>query len=408
MVRKTIMPCWYLACRLSNTLCDPIMKPLWLACICSLATACCAAQEIARVGSFEIQSEILDQRREVLTYTPYFYDETELTEFDVIYVFDAQHRESFDLVHSTIPFLQDSKHFIVVGITSPAMEELDYYRNNDMLPEPRSVAMENYLVTENPNAENFLRFVKSEVMPAIDSMYRTTGKRIAIGHSLSASLVLSTLATDPELFDAYLAISPNFAYDNNRLANDLVDINFNSVTESKFIYISHADEENYAEGWKSARESVYAHLNKLTDRTSVTVVLGDYPQLNHWNTYPTALVDGITQYLSCCASEDVPISDETYRITITVTVPREDDSVFVTGNQEALANWAPDVLEMEKVSAFTRRITVDLHSPAQLQFSRGDWKSKAYIEGTYEGANVRIIPAEADKFQFRVLAWSDR
>ena len=169
------------------------MKQAWITCLGCLLTLSCVAQEIARVGSIEIQSQVLGQRREILTYTPYFYDETELTEFDVIYVFDAQHRESFDLVHASIPFLTDSRHFIVVGITSPAMEELGYYRNNDMLPAPRSVAMEDYLVAENPNADNFLRFVRAEVMPAIDSMFRTTGRRIAVGHSLSASLVLSTL-----------------------------------------------------------------------------------------------------------------------------------------------------------------------------------------------------------------------
>ena len=382
-------------------------KSIWTAGICCLLALTCTAQEIATVGSVTIQSQVLDQRREILTYTPYFYDETELTEFDVIYVFDAQHRESFDLVHASIPFLTDSRHFIVIGVTSPAMEELEYYRNNDMLPAPRSVAMEDYLVADNPNADNFLRFVQGEVMPAIDSMFRTTGRRIAIGHSLSASLVLSTLVSHPQLFDAYIAISPNFAYDNDRLAEEIAGLDFTSVTTDKFIYLSHADEADYAEGWKPARERVYDALGKLNDHQHVTVVMEDYSHLNHWNTYPPALVSGIRQYLDCCAESDNRLSEESYRVSITVTVPAPSDTVYITGNQAALGNWNPAALQLEKVSALERTITLDLQRPAQLQFTRGDWPSKAYVEGTYEGANIRIDPAEADAFHFRVLAWSD-
>ena len=93
------------------------------------------AQPIARVENVKIQSKYLNQEREILIYTPKDYDWRVNEYFNVIYVFDCQDREFFDYTTSIVSFIPNNgKSFIVVGITSPYNETLDYGRNNDLLP----------------------------------------------------------------------------------------------------------------------------------------------------------------------------------------------------------------------------------------------------------------------------------
>jgi len=54
-------------------------------------------------------------------------------------------------------------------------------------------------------AKHFLSFLETELIPLIDSKYRTGKLRIVFGHSAGALFVLYSLYADPDLFDAYLA-----------------------------------------------------------------------------------------------------------------------------------------------------------------------------------------------------------
>jgi predicted alpha/beta superfamily hydrolase len=142
------------------------------------------AQPIARVENLKIQSKSLNQEREILIYTPNDYDWRVNEYFNVIYVFDAQNREFFDYTSSIVSFLSDaSKSFIVVGITSPYNEKLDYSRRNDFLPNIESEEYKKQAGNYYGNADNFLNYVETEVVTYINSNYRTIKQNIAVGHS---------------------------------------------------------------------------------------------------------------------------------------------------------------------------------------------------------------------------------
>jgi hypothetical protein len=58
-------------------------------------------------------------------------------------------------------------------------------------------------------AENFLNFLKSELIPYIDNNYRTAaGERTISGYSLAGLFALYTLFTEPKLFNRYTIGSP--------------------------------------------------------------------------------------------------------------------------------------------------------------------------------------------------------
>ncbi|ABV39054.1 conserved hypothetical protein [Shewanella sediminis HAW-EB3] len=69
---------------------------------------------------------------------------------------------------------------------------------------------------EEQGSELLLDFMEQELLPAIDSKYRTNGFRILNGFTGNAGLSLYTLLNRPGLFNAYFAASPvlskDFAY----------------------------------------------------------------------------------------------------------------------------------------------------------------------------------------------------
>lgn len=86
------------------------------------------AQPVAKVKDFMMKSKYFNHEREVLIYTPVGYEGFTATDYDVMYVFDSNERSKFDLVHCLPDFisLDATKHFIVVGICSPNLEDIGY------------------------------------------------------------------------------------------------------------------------------------------------------------------------------------------------------------------------------------------------------------------------------------------
>ena len=180
------------------------------------------------VKEVTMKSEYFNHDRQVLIYTPVNYPQFDQTYYDVIYVFDAQDRTIFDLVHCLLniackpdPDGGRSTNFIIVGICSPNLWDISYFRNHDYLPMPlhgnNGLFKEGYYYGKSPDLK---KFVKNELMPYVKNNYRTSGRSLGIGHSLSASFVLDAMITD-DLFDDYIVISPNCCYDEYRLATDI-------------------------------------------------------------------------------------------------------------------------------------------------------------------------------------------
>ena len=58
-----------------------------------------ASAQLESVKELSMKSAYFDHERQVLVYTPAGYQQFDQTYYDVIYVFDAQDRTMFDLVH---------------------------------------------------------------------------------------------------------------------------------------------------------------------------------------------------------------------------------------------------------------------------------------------------------------------
>lgn len=367
------------------------------------------AQQIARVENIKIQSKFLNQEREILIYTPTDYDWRTNEYFNVIYVFDSQNREFFDYTSSIIPFLTDgSQSFIVVGISSPYNEELDYSRNNDLLPVLETESSKDRYGKYSGNADNFLGYVSSEVIPYINSNYRTLNHNIVVGHSLGASFILYSLLEKPNLFKNYIAISPNLAYDEDKLSKALINYDYKKIKKTTFIYLSNANEGiEYWKEWKPAREQLYLFFKDSLTEKNISVEIENFPNNNHWNTFPPSLNSALEFYFKNIQNKQAnELSIEEYEVTIKVKVPKKDDNIYIVGNQTNLGDWNPEKIKMNKISDYEREITLKLRSPAIFKFTRGSWGSEAEVIGTYR--DVTIKPESKKVFGFEVENYADR
>ena len=362
------------------------------------------AQSIARVENVKIHSKALNQEREVLIYTPIDYDWRTNEYFNVIYVFDSQNREFFDYTTSIISFLTDgNKSFIVVGITSPFDEKLDYSRNNDLLPILETEESKKRYGKYSGNADNFLNFVETELISYVNSKYRISNQNIAVGHSLSASFILYSLIQKPNLFQNYIAISPNFAYDDDKLSKDIIKFDFAKLKKESFIYLSNANEGiEYWKEWKPARENVYSFFKDSIKSKKLTVEIAEYPENNHWNTFPPSLNNALKFYFdNIQKKQERELSKEIYEVKIKVKVNNINDTIYITGNQSSLGDWNPNKIEMKKTSDYERSIVVKVQSPAQFKFTKGSWDTELQVIGTYN--NLTINPVIKKEFEFEIM-----
>jgi len=180
--------------------------------IVCLAAITCAAQEMAppKPERLEIHSKILNEDRVVWVRTPPGYQQSKSV-YPVVYQTDAPGH--VNEIGSTIDFLAEQGRLpplIVVGITNTD-------RTRDLTPSHADLKNRDGTVSAYPTsggADKFLDFIQAELMPTIEKRYRTAPYRIFSGHSLGALLAIHTLITRPDLFDAYIAVSPSLQWDN--------------------------------------------------------------------------------------------------------------------------------------------------------------------------------------------------
>ena len=151
-----------------------------------------------------IKSSVLGEDRTILVRTPPGY-ETNKRAYPVMYMTDGD--AHIGHTGSTIEFLSRNgrmSEMIVVGITNTD-------RTRDLTPTKATGPNADQLPTAG-GADNFLKFIATELIPEIEKQYRVQPYRVLAGHSLGGLFVVHALITRPELFKAYVAVSPSLQW----------------------------------------------------------------------------------------------------------------------------------------------------------------------------------------------------
>lgn len=148
-------------------------------------------------------SKILNEERALLIYLPPQYFTTKAS-FPVMYLLDGE--EHFHHATGVIEFLSRQNKIppmIVVAIPNTQ-------RTRDLTPKTES----DNEVSEGGSADRFADFFANELIPYVDSTYRTQPFRLLIGHSFGGLFAFHTMFNRPELFNAFISISASLWWDN--------------------------------------------------------------------------------------------------------------------------------------------------------------------------------------------------
>lgn len=187
-----------------------------------------------------LSSKVLGEDREVIVHLPESYGREPERRYAVIYVLDGSSQD-IHTAHSAALMARIGvmPELIVVGLPNVSAEG----RQRDYTP-PFMVQDLETPGSPMGEADRFLSFLKNEVIPKIESDYRTLPFRILAGHSRGGLLVAYSLLADPQLFDARFAHSPALWRDSGILITKLEEFLCANKNLDGFVYLSIGSEEN--------------------------------------------------------------------------------------------------------------------------------------------------------------------
>ena len=180
-----------------------------------IAIAQTTGKDIVIGKSFSINSKILNEERPYQIYLPSDYD-FKGQPVSVLYLLDGERH--FHHTTGIVSFLKKQgriPNFMVVSISNTTD------RTRDLTP---TINLDMKALDQMPTAggaDKMLSFIKKELIPHIDKTYNTNSFKILTGHSLGGLFAVHTLINEPDLFDAYISISPSMWWDNQNLVNQV-------------------------------------------------------------------------------------------------------------------------------------------------------------------------------------------
>ena len=255
-----------------------------------------------------IQSEILGEERPIWVYTPEFH-EFGADKLPVLYLLDgASH---FGHVTAMVDYLSVAMRipqFIVVGIPNTD-------RIRDFTPLHSLTGLDGKvdraLFMTSGGGDQFLAFLKEELIPYIDDHYRTQPFRILEGHSLGGQFATYAMHQAPDLFQAMVIISAGFYGANMNTLGGFSEYLHQSKPTTR-MYITVGAEPRIEPGVDSL-VSILSNADHHFDWT-----FKQYPKENHLSVTHRSMLEGLLHfyegwYLEMDNPADLPTYEEIHR-----------------------------------------------------------------------------------------------
>jgi len=195
------------------------------------------SQNAITIGKTEtIHSKILKEDRILEIHMPKGYEESDKT-YPVLYLLDSFY--NFSHAVGSVEYLQLNRlipDMIVVGIRNTN-------RNRDLSPNSPELSTEELeRMGTTGEANNFMAFLEKELIPHVEKTYKAAPYRVIVGHSRGGLFNVYTFFKKPELFDAYLTISPSLWYQNELITRKFENVFNNPSKLSATFYMTLANE----------------------------------------------------------------------------------------------------------------------------------------------------------------------
>ena len=185
----------------------------------AFSTAFAQPAPVPSVQTITIKSNVLGEDRVILVRVPQGYDVNNQS-YPVLYMSDGNAHVGH--TSATTEFLARNGRMtdmIVVGINNTD-------RTRDLTP-TKAAQVGATGAPQFPTAggaDNFLKFIETELIPEIEKRYRTKPYRVFAGHSLGGLFAFHVMTARPGLFNSYIAVSPSLQWDNQVLVKRTEDL----------------------------------------------------------------------------------------------------------------------------------------------------------------------------------------
>jgi hypothetical protein len=162
--------------------------------------------------SYALPSATYGGTREINVWLPPGYADSGKT-YPVLYLLDGGQAQDFQHISGIAQLgtiVGTTRDVIVVGVASVDR------RNELALPTEDAELIARY--PTQGQSIRFRQFLNDEVLPFVEARYRTNGETALMGESLAGLFVVETFLKEPQMFDAYVAVSPSLWWDGGQLA----------------------------------------------------------------------------------------------------------------------------------------------------------------------------------------------
>jgi len=226
-------------------------------------------QEIKIGFKDSIQSNILNENRKIIVKLPDGYNDSDKS-YPVLYRLDGDldlYIETVGVINRLVNVEEVMPDMIIVMI-----ENTD--RNRDMMPTNTS------FFQSEPGAENFKTFIEKELIPHINSAYRTTDEKILCGQSLSAIFTIYYFLTSPDSFDSFIACSGGFPDCEEYFINLTNDFLETEQTTTRNIFLTHG-QTDFLDPDGLIKEQLLSFTEKIESKENIVCKLKIYEDEGH-------------------------------------------------------------------------------------------------------------------------------
>ena len=190
-------------------------------------------QFLQKVGVLDsVYSKSLKEYRKFYVQLPANYDANKNKKYPVVFILDGE---------LLLPTVSNVQNFYSGGFTPEMVLVGVSNANNRTRDLTTSKTTENYGMPfheENGEADNFNKFIESELIPFIENKYPVTSFRTLIGHSYGGLFAVYILINNPQLFTNYLAIDPSLDWNNQKLLTEAQDRLSSQNYKGKSLFMS--------------------------------------------------------------------------------------------------------------------------------------------------------------------------
>lgn len=195
-----------------------------------------------------LKSEILKEERPIIISLPNGYEESE-TNYPVLYLLDGLGNIKHQV--GTVELLTESG--IIPPMIIVAIESLD--RARDLTPS--NAGQDAYAGTDTDipqsgGAPKFLQFLERELIPYVESNFKTHPYRLLEGHSFGGLFSTYALMNKPELFNAFIIQAPALWWNKEEMTEQAKEFFNSNDSLDKSVYFGTGG----AEGWGMRQELV--------------------------------------------------------------------------------------------------------------------------------------------------------